>query len=457
MRYLAAPWRAALTPGVMAAATIVALGIGQTASATPRLLVVGAIGLVAAAVTFFSLRIGLAVFTLVSFFELFPTAYGGNLSVVKLVGAVLTLGWVAALLDGRSHVRVLLLQRPAFAASAVFVAAWGFISVAWARDSGQTLYSASRLLQVVVLSFIVYSAVQTVRTLRLIVWIFLTGSSLTAGYGLANGLTAGRSGRLVGGLADPNFLAAVLVAAIVLGTVLFVAAGSVGRLILVGYLAVCLPALFLTGSRGGLLAFASALVIAPALAGPARAQLTGLVLLLVSVGVAYYALVAPATARHRVTELSAQSSAGRVDQYQIALQIAGQHPLAGVGLGNYTVVQPSYISATKSFYDVRSLVVDSPVHNTYLSTLAELGVVGLVSLLLTFVGSLYLGVKGFRERARAGDREGELLGRGLVVATIALGVAYAFLPGLYDKQLWLMLGLTAAVAGLRDDHAQRAT
>jgi O-antigen ligase len=435
----------------LAAVGVGAMGlvIGRTASVDPRLLIVGIVGLAVAAYTFTHLTGGLVLLTLVSFFELIPTAFGGNLTLVKVVGAVLTLAWIWTVLDRKSGIRVMLWERPWLTVSAIAFTLWGLVSGIWAPDLGETMYFVSRLAQDAVLVFVVYSAVRTLEHARAVIWAYLCGTVLTVAYGLIKGLSAGSSGRLVGGLADPNFLAAVIVAAIVLSVVMLATTHGFKRLVLVAFLCLFLPGLFMTGSRGGIITLGVAILTAMVLAGPARAQVVALALVVGAVTVGYYAIFAPAAVRDRVSAVSAADSAGRVDQYNIALQVAGDHPVTGVGLGNFTVVESDYITSTTTFYDVRALVTNNPVHNMYLSVLAELGIVGIALLATLLGGCLLSGVKGYRERAREGDVEGELLGRGVVIATVAFLVAYALLPGLYDKQLWLMLGLCAALSGLR--------
>ncbi len=435
---------------------MLALAIGRGASVQPGLLIFAAVGLCVAGYAFLHLTGGLVLFVLLGFFEFLPAAYGGNLTLVKILGAVLMLAWAWRVVDRESGVRVMIWERPWLTASATAFALWGLVSGVWAPDLGETTYFSSRLIQDVLLVFVVYSAVRSIDHLRWVIWAFLTGAFMTTGYGLVNGLTAGDSGRLVGGLADPNFLAAVIVAAIVLAVVMLAATRGPQRLLLILMICVLLPSLFLTGSRGGIVTLFAAIVTAAFLAGPVRAQVLALTLVVAAVTVGYYAVVAPASARQRVSAISAADSAGRVDQYNIAIDVFRDHPLQGVGLGNFTVVESEYITSTTTFYDVRALVADAPVHNMYLSVLAELGVVGVALLMILCGGCLASGVVGYRQRARAGDTEGELLARGVVIATSAFLVAYALLPGLYDKQLWLMLGLCAALAGLQGSTPRTA-
>ena len=92
------------------------------------------------------------------------------------------------------------------------------------------------------------------------------------------------------------------------------------------------------------------------------------------------------------------------------------HPVVGVGAGNFVDVEPRY--ATRDI-DLRrvDLIVDTPkgAHNTYLHTLTELGVIGLLLLLAAVLGCLTICFRAVRALERAGERELGLLGRAVIV------------------------------------------
>ena len=53
---------------------------------------------------------------------------------------------------------------------------------------------------------------------------------------------------------------------------------------------------------------------------------------------------------------------------------------------------------------------------------------------------------GIRAFARAGLQDAELLARGFLVGTIGMLAAFVFLSAQYEKQLWLLLGVVAALS-----------
>lgn len=89
-------------------------------------------------------------------------------------------------------------------------------------------------------------------------------------------------------------------------------------------------------------------------------------------------------------------------------------------------------------------IIDRPnlVHNIYLGALAELGVVGLLLFGGILVFSLLCAVRAVRAFAHAGDRDMDVLARGLLVAIVAILAADFFASEPYSKQLWLLLAMS---------------
>ena len=118
------------------------------------------------------------------------------------------------------------------------------------------------------------------------------------------------------------------------------------------------------------------------------------------------------------------------------------HPLLGVGVGNFSAVEPVY--ALRDIDLLRpEYVIDRRlgVHNTYLEMASELGTVGLLLFAAVVSLALLAGLRAVRRFEQLGDADGEDLVRGLVLAAVGLLAAYAFLSGIFEKQLWLLLGV----------------
>jgi O-antigen ligase len=426
-------------------ALFVSIPIARESVASPKIAIGAALGLWLVAIAFWRLLAGVAVFTVLTFPEHLPGALGAGLTLAKPVGVVIAIAWLLALASDRERIPFLFRDQPLLAACVLAFFVWALASLVWAVDSGTALSNASRLVQVVFLMFVTYSAVRTTRHLSILMWSFLVGAAATAAYSLASG-SHSQEGRL-GGIFDPNFFAAELVGAMLFaGFMLAVPRRPRTRLVLIAFLGIYAVAFVLTESRGGLIALCASFIAAIVLAGPVRARAIATVLVVSSFAIVYYAGVAPTRVRERITNVSAQSSAGRADEWKIALRIASDRPLLGAGLGNFKVVEPTYatqnINVSRINYALRFQL---ETHNTYLNLLSELGGVGLglFAVLLAVLGAKAM--QGVRDLGRLAEVKGELLARGLISGTIGTLVAYIFLSGQYEKQLWLLLGLLAAI------------
>ena len=420
----------------------------------PMLTLAAATGCAVAFVALHSLPVAVALFTVLTFVENVP-ALDQSVTVVKLATAALVLSWLA-LVAGRRWQPVLLRDHPLLAGAALLIAAWAGASVLWARDPGAAFSSAFRLAQMLFLVFLVFSAIAERRDLRLFAWAFIAGAVLTSALGLS-GLVGdgpdavGAASRFGGAFGNPNNLAAVVLPALALvGFQFFAARRPFERLLLAGSGAFLVLTLFLTQSRGGLVGFGVMSIVAVAIATPFRARVLVLVLAVLVTGMAYFTIVASPTEEHRVTSFSAADSTGRADLWNVALQVTRDHPLAGIGMGNFTTVAPEYLQRN---LDVRRSDLflrenATEVHNTYLTVLAELGVVGLL-LFLAFLGAvLGIALRSARTLASVRDVETDLLARSLIVGAAGMLAAYFFFSAEFEKQLWLILGSLVALSTL---------
>jgi O-antigen ligase len=407
-----------------------------TAAAAPFAALGLVVGLLFVVACFVDLTASLAAFTVLIFFERFA----GSTGAAKAAGLVLAAAWALQAVARSGRTPLLVRRHPVLASAALGFAFLGFASSLWASDPGRTISNATRLVQVVVLYLIAYSAARDRRSASILTWSFVVGAFCAAATGLVTGQGFAQTDRLSGGIVDPNFLAASLAAAVGIGLMLALdpERNPAARIAVVMLTAVDLLAIFKTESRGGAVALGAVLVVAVLAAGPLRARALALALVVAALSVGYFAVVASEQARERVTDFSAQSSAGRNDQWAIARDVAAAHPVLGVGLGNFPVVEPSYAARDTPIQDVQQILrFQLVVHNSYLEPLAELGPLGLVALVVAVGGPVVLAARRLR-----GVERPETTVRALVVGLAALLVAYFFLSGEYEKQLWLLAGLT---------------
>lgn len=421
------------------AAAPVAAALGALAVLSPVAALGAVLALLFVAIAFHDLALGVAIYATVMFFETLPVATTAGLGAAKVGGLVLVL---AAL--RRSGTPLLLREHPLIAYAATFLAAWALASSLWAEDVPLAATEGSRLALNVALLFVIFAAVRQARHARWVVWGYLLGAAASALVGLVQP-AEGDADRLAGSVGDPNFLAAMLVPAIVFAVFAFGwARRPAERWLLSLLLVVYTIALLGTQSRGGLVALGVTLVAGMLLGGAFRRHFAVLTAAIAFAGLVYYGAFASAAALERVTNPG--GGAGRADLWSVATEVAGDHPVVGVGAGNFPVVAPQYVTEPLDLREVQ-LVVDEPTvaHNTYIGVLAELGVVGLIAFAVVVLAALALARRATKAFRRASAPELELLSRAVLLGLVGMLTAFVFLSGLYENQLWLLLGLAVAL------------
>jgi O-antigen ligase len=433
------------------AALAVMLGIG--AGVDPRIAVAAAIGLAFVVLVMGDLTIGLCLFAVVAFLDVLPHLGGSALSFTKIVGFLLAVSWLAKVSSSDDARNDFLAAHPTFTYVLVLFLGWSALSLTWAESSSVATTPLLRYALNLILFLIVYSAVRTPRHLAWTIGAYVAGSALAAGYGVLNPPTDTAYydvTRVSGTIGDPNELAAVLVGGTILAAALAVTlrGAPVLRLLAGGASVLCAAGIFLSLSRGGLVALGFSLIAAIVVAGR-RWRLQAIVLAaVVAVGAfAYFGFYADSTAIHRVTSFG--NGTGRTDIWTVGWRMVQHHPVTGVGVGNYKTSSIHYLLEPGAIQR-DEFIVDTPkvAHNTYLQVLAELGIVG-AALFAAIVGfSLLCILKAARCFERLGDETMELMSRALLVALCGVLAADFFISEEFSKQLWLLLGLGPALLGI---------
>jgi O-antigen ligase len=432
---------AGVAAAVLAGFALFALLLGFTAGRQPAMAIAAAVAVACVVLTLSDLSIGLALFTVVIFFPL--------LGVAKAAGLLLALSWLAAIVLARARPG-LATSRPLFAMTLTLFVVWAALSLTWAKRPDLATDALLTLILSCALFPIAFAAVREPRHLRRVWAAFLAGALLTATIGLIAPSTAfpGEEGRLAGAGVGPNQLGGYLMVAAILAVTLACdrRIPPLARAAGAGAAALCLPLQLLTGSRGALLGLGVALIAAPLIARRGqRAGVAALVGLTVLAGTAFFLTVAPASIVERVTHVDSSGS-GRTDIWRMGWRMVEAQPFTGVGAGNFSVSTVDYLlrpgATQRSVY-----IVDQPkvAHNVYLEVLAEFGIPGLALFGLLVATCLLSAITAVHAFGLRGDHERELLGRGLVLALIAVLVAAFFSSEVFSKQLWLLLALAIAL------------
>lgn len=327
--------------------------------------------------------------------------------------------------------------------------------------------------------FVLYTLVLLLATspgrVRAGAWTLVGGCLLLAGIGLFQ-IATGSSGNDVGGLAlvehaqvygnvleprlagplgDPNFFAQILVIAVPVALLLaWKERNRWLRLLALGTAAIAAGAIIHTYSRGGALALGVVVIgcLATArlsrrhlLAFGATVLLGGVVLLSGDFGRRLGTLRQILPGQERVEKLDT-SFQNRILQARVAWRVFLDHPVLGVGAGNYTEHYVEYadeVGSAAPEYD-KAGGAHYP-HNLYLELASETGFAGLIAfgaVVLLFVGHLRRAGAAYRDD---GDELNATLASALLIALVGYLVSSLFLHGHYQRYLWLLLGLSAAL------------
>lgn len=261
--------------------------------------------------------------------------------------------------------------------------------------------------------------------------------------------------RIAGPLGDPNYFAQILL--ILVPIALFTGwHESRIRLRLLAFAAggVILTATVLTYSRGGALALGLVLLLSVLVYGINLQRLAVGLVVLLALG---FLLPQDFTSRlATVTEILPGEEEDVLPQdssFQerlllggVALEMFRDRPLLGVGAGNYTVHFDEYVDRVGS--TARDYRADDEArypHNLFLELGAEGGIVALLSFLAVMAATLILLHRARRRFLATGDPLLAGLAAGMAIALIGYLVSSLFLHGHFQRYLWLVVGLAAAL------------
>jgi O-antigen ligase len=254
-------------------------------------------------------------------------------------------------------------------------------------------------------------------------------------------------GRLTGGGGDPNVQAAAFVASMFMAMGLFsVLRRPAARAVLIVAFIIITVAFGTTESRGGLIALAGATLAALVVSRGQRRRILGLVALAVAVG--GIVVAAHPGALTRITNFGGGTS-GRSDIWHAAEKVFEAHPIVGVGLQNFEIVEPKQELSIGTVTRIQ-YIAETPLfaHNTYLQLLAEDGIVGLAIFLIVVLTSLRASWMASKVFDATGRRALAQVTRAILMGTVGTMAADFFISNGDDWRLWILLGLGPALLGI---------
>ncbi len=461
------------TPIIATALAILScVGIGFAAAHQPLLVIAGLVGLLLALASIIRPEIA----TLVVIFLLYSNAAVvavNRFGVPVFVGAVVPMILVVPL--GYE----LLIRRRTVIITPAFPWICGFFLVQilgtlFARDlEGTAGNLVTFILEGIGLYLLVINVVRTPSALRNAVWTllivgaFLGGLSVyqavTGTYGndyfgfaqtdATNDLGVAVSGlhRLAGPIGEKNRYAQIMLMLVPLA--LFQAWSERRRILRVAAFGITIltsAAVILTFSRGAAVGFALVIVIMVVLRYIKPIQLFLVLLLAVGLLVAVPSYAERLTSLQAITDALTGNTSGTVTDNSIlsrateniaALNVFADHPLIGVGPGEFSTYYRQYADQV----GLLSKAADREAHNLYLGTAAETGILGLVCFLMVLFVTLW---ELARARRRWIGRRNDLanMATAFSLSVVTYMTTGIFLHLSYERYFWLVMALAGATA-----------
>jgi O-antigen ligase len=350
-------------------------------------------------------------------------------SIPRLVGIVASAVGVLYIL-ARGRLRPL----PWCHVLAVLFVLWAGASSFWSIDPEATRARFLTYVQLVVLMWLIWEIGWSPERQRALLQAYVLGAGVAALITVRHYLAGAWSydvGRFTALGENPNYLARICVLALPMAWYLSLSQRH-RRLAWTWqfYIPLGSTVTLLTGSRGAFLAGLVALVIIPWTLGRLRLRTKAALYALAVGSIVLASNFVPETSLERIRSTRADIEAGyfggRGAIWKAGLEVAREHPLAGVGAGAFeAAVEPTLLGAISS-------------HQTFLAILVEDGIVGL-SLFLAMVAAATTPLWHLPPLQR----------KVWIVLLATLAVAALSAGWDYQKDLWFVLGLLAAQVPVR--------
>jgi hypothetical protein len=429
------------------AATAVVIGLAAARSPGLALVLTASVALPFLLLTRISLIFGLLVGSV--FIEAVDI---GGVAVTRLIAPLALVVAICALLVGRASLvgDRLWLWVGAYAA-------WAVASGFWTVDLSGTLFLVASLAIGVTYAFAFATLIEAERDFQTVLGFLTVGALATGVYSIITYFSGGleRSG---GGAGDPNLFASFQLVALPL--VLVAATEANRRWLRMSYYAssLVIAASVLTSlSRGGLITMAALLLVV--LVVPSRHSIFRS---RTHKAVVVFAILAASAGAVKLTEqrllprideiftTSGRTGSGRLNEWRAAWTAFEERPMLGLGYGAFPAESTALMLRTPGVdlasFELRTYGLRA--HNTFLESVAELGVIGLV----LFIGLLVSCGRSLRNAARlaaqANNQRLRRLANALLAALLAWSISAVFLSVQTSRSLWMLVGLSIAVVKL---------
>lgn len=365
----------------------------------------------------------------------------------------------ALILNQRGARRLGLLWGGALGLAIAFFFIWATIGAPFALYPGHAVRSLlNSFLRTGVVVLVVAAAVRDANDVVRLLKVYAVGAIAFSVLGAGGAFRA-----FGGGGYDPNDAAMLVVSALPLVLYFAIRARGLQKLLFGFGILACASAVVMSGSRGGYLALAAVVVFAFFGFSGIRAWVR---LASVAALVAVIGFTANQDSWDRLWSINdpddynRHSYGGRIEVWKRGMGYMAENPLLGVGINNFSVAEGRHPLIMAEIERGQGMKY-SVAHSIWVQAGADLGVPGLIALVLMFGLSVRLLwaphrlAGGLRVR---GDPEVKLLGeigRPLVGVLLAMATAGSFISSTYVGMLWLPFGLVLGVEKLARMNSRR--
>lgn len=306
------------------------------------------------------------------------------------------------------------------------------------------------------LVFVVGRTIRTRNTLTWILVMMVAAGAITGLYGLYQylfapqtakiglyDLTEDVAGRIGSTFENPNFYAEYLVLMVPVGLALVLGSRGLFRRFAMSIATLLLfTGLIMTYTRGSWLSAGVGITL--------MSILTETWLFWVWIALFALAFAAPGVASRfaSILDTTGGTAGFRRRLWTIAFGIISEHPLLGIGIGNYYDVFTEYIFRHPEL-SVGWVIYGA--HNSYLTLWAETGIFGILSFIAIILVSIKYGL--YLARAKAGDKYLAWINSAIFAGLIGFALNGLTSNSFHHPQgavfFWFLLGLQVAIDGLQ--------
>jgi O-antigen ligase len=321
--------------------------------------------------------------------------------------------------------------------------ALALLSTLGASDTTAAKSTTLRYASFVALFFVVSQIARSARLLEAIAWVLSLGASATGAAGLAR-FFSGQTLQVRLPHGDPNDIAFALATTLPLTLWLLGRSGRLRRLLLFSLLGLISISILLTLSRGALVGLGAAgLWMLLIDRRHMRALLATALAIAVAVGLAFHFEGRRINSGLRAKEkVAAENVRSRLAAWHAAATFAADHPVLGVGPGNFTVRYGQKLD------EPAGQPVIKVVHNAYLDVAAELGVAAML-LFAAYLAVVFTRVVLLERTSRGPPGFASALLYSLLIAAFSA----ITLSEQYFAPFWLIGGLATALWHEQPDAA----